>query len=193
MALRYTASGSSTRNDMLFQTSSIFAPVTGEVLPERVIRLSCALELPAGAGELRLSSTDPQVQPYFNYRYLVDPWDRQRMREGIRLCLQLVEYQAYREIIAERTAPTDQDLASDQALDAFLLKTLTTSRHISATCKMGPASDSMAVVDQYCRVHGVEGLRVADASVMPNVIRANTNATTIMIGERVADWIKEGR
>ena len=49
----------------------------------------------------------------------------------------------------------------------------------------------MSVVDQYCRVRGAEGLRVVDASVMPNVIRANTNATTIMIGERVADWIKE--
>jgi choline dehydrogenase len=58
---------------------------------------------------------------------------------------------------------------------------------------MGPASDPMAVVDQYSHVHGIEGLRVADASIMPDVIRANTNATTIMISERVADWIKEGR
>ena len=56
---------------------------------------------------------------------------------------------------------------------------------------MGPNSDPLAVVDQYCRVHGIEGLRVADASVMPDVIRANTNATTIMIGERVADWMAE--
>ena len=58
---------------------------------------------------------------------------------------------------------------------------------------MGPSSDSMAVVDQFSRVHGLQGLRVVDASVMPDVIRANTNATTIMIAERVADWIKEGR
>ena len=65
--------------------------------------------------------------------------------------------------------------------------------HISGTCKMGPASDGSAVVDQYCRVHGLENLRVADASVMPNVVRANTNSTTIMIGERVADWIKDGQ
>jgi choline dehydrogenase len=190
IALRYTASGSSSRNDMILQTSSIFAPVTGEALPERVIRLSCALELPAGAGELGLTSADPHVQPHFDYRYLVDPWDRQRMREGMRLCLQLVEHEAYRDIIAERISPTDLDLASDQALDGWLLKTLSTARHISGTCKMGPASDSMAVVDQHCRVHGLEGLRVADASVMPQVIRANTNATAIMIGERVADWIK---
>ena len=58
---------------------------------------------------------------------------------------------------------------------------------------MGPASDPMAVVDQYGRVHGLENLRIADASIMPDCIRANTNATTIMIGERVADFIKAGR
>jgi len=104
-----------------------------------------------------------------------------------------VEHPAYRDIIAQRTSPTDQELASDRVLDAFLLKTLSTARHISGTCKMGPESDPMAVVDQHCRVYGVDGLRVVDASVMPNVIRANTNATTIMIGERVADWIKQGR
>ncbi|MCI0848622.1 MAG: mycofactocin system GMC family oxidoreductase MftG, partial [Chloroflexi bacterium] len=68
-----------------------------------------------------------------------------------------------------------------------------TSHHISGTCKMGPDSDSMAVVDQFCHVRGVDGLRLADASVMPDCIRANTNATVIMIGEKVADWIKEGR
>jgi choline dehydrogenase len=58
---------------------------------------------------------------------------------------------------------------------------------------MGPATDPLAVVDQYCRVHGLQGLRVVDASVMPDVVRANTNATTLMIAERIADWIKAGQ
>ena len=58
---------------------------------------------------------------------------------------------------------------------------------------MGPASDPMAVVDQRLNIHGLEGIKVADASVMPNVIRANTNCTTIMIGERCADWVKLGQ
>ena len=57
---------------------------------------------------------------------------------------------------------------------------------------MGPASDEMSVVDQYGRVHGLEGLRVADASVMPNCVRANTNCTTMIIGERIADFIRQG-
>jgi choline dehydrogenase len=62
--------------------------------------------------------------------------------------------------------------------------------HPVGTAKMGPDSDEEAVVDQYCRVRGIEGLRVVDASVMPNIVRANTNLTCIMIGERVADWMR---
>ena len=112
------------------------------------------------------------------------------MREGVRLCLRLLEHRAFSDIVAERIAPTDQDLASDEALDAWMLRNASTCYHVSGTCKMGPASDPMAVVDQYCRVHGLEGLRVVDASVMPDCVRANTNATTIMIAERVADWLK---
>ena len=189
MGLRYTATGSSTRNDVMIMTNAIYSPLSGDVLPDRTIRFSCALELPAGAGELRLTSTDPHVQPHFDYRYLEDPWDRQRLREAVRLCLQLARHKAYEDIIAERLAPTDQDLASDDALDTWLLKTVGTARHISGTCKMGPASDPMAVVDQYGRVQGLTGLRVVDGSILPHVTRANTHATIIMAAERIAEWI----
>ena len=82
------------------------------------------------------------------------------------------------------------DLDSDEALDTWIVENLTTAIHMSGTCKMGPASDPMAVVDQHCRVHGLKGLRVVDTSIMPDVVRANTNATAIMIGERAADWFK---
>jgi len=91
--------------------------------------------------------------------------------------------------VDELISPVESDLATDDTLDKWLLENVWIGQHLSGTCKMGPKSDSMAVVDQYARVHGIEGLRVADASIMPNVIRANTNCTTIMIGERVADWI----
>jgi choline dehydrogenase len=95
--------------------------------------------------------------------------------------------------IAEMLNPTEADFVSDDALDNWILRNAYTQHHITGTCKMGPASDPMAVVDQHCRVHGLESLRVIDASVMPDVIRANTNATTIMIAERVSDWIKDGK
>ena len=88
--------------------------------------------------------------------------------------------------------PTDADLASDQALDAWMMREVTTSQHISCTCKMGPPTDPMAVVDQYGKVHGLEGIRVVDASIMPDCIRANTNVTTMMIGERISDFIRQG-
>ena len=74
-------------------------------------------------------------------------------------------------------------------MDLWVRQTVGTSRDVSGTCKIGPDADPMAVVDQECRVKGVTGLWVADSSVMPHVVRANTNATAIMIGERVADWV----
>ena len=81
---------------------------------------------------------------------------------------------------------------SDAALADVIRGNCNTIWHPVGTTRMGPDSDRDAVVDQYCRVRGVEGLRVVDASVMPNIVRANTNLTCIMIGERVADWMRAG-
>ena len=100
---------------------------------------------------------------------------------------------AFASHVMEQVNPTKEELADDAALDRWIMTNCYTQHHISGTCKMGPSSDSMAVVDQFSHGRGLQGLRVVDASVMPDVIRANTNATTIMIAERVSDWIKEGR
>jgi choline dehydrogenase len=193
VGLRYTVEGSYLRNDMQLSPTLM----TSEHRPAQVrindndhyLGISCSLQLALSYGELKLSSSDPHVQPYLNYGSLADPFDRERMRKAIRLAIRLAEYPAFKDLIIERVNPKESDLASDEALNHWLMRNVGTSHHVSGTCKMGPASDPMAVVDQYCRVHGLEGLRVADASVMPDVIRANTNATTIMIGERVADFI----
>ena len=189
--LRYTATGSETRNDMVITPSSLNTVIRDGEDPTQSI--GAGLYLAVGSGELTLPSADPAAQPQMDYRYLMDPWDRQRLREAVRLCVQLLEDDVYRDIVDHRMSPTDLDLESDEALDDWMLRNVSTSYHVSCTCKMGQESDPMAVVDQYCRVWGLEGLRVADASVMPDVVRANTNVTTIMIGERVSDWIKEGR
>ena len=190
LALRYTAAGSSDRNDMQILQSSFSSPMGGDPLEGEGIRFTCIIELAMGAGELKLTSTDPLVQPDLNYRYLEEPWDRERLREGVRLCLKLLEHPNYQNFVEECISPTPKDLESDDDLDQWLLRNVTTTQHISGTCKMGPDSDPMAVVDQYCRVKGLENLRVVDVSVLPDCIRANTNATTIMIAERVADWMK---
>ena len=182
--LRYTAQGSQTPNDM------VLSPAPFNTAADPYPSVNCGLYLAQSYGELRLTSADPHVQPLLEYRYLEDPWDMERLREAVRLSARLLEDGAYRDLLEERVAPSDQDLASDEALDSWLLRNVGTSDHISGTCKMGPSSDTMAVVDQHGRVHGLSGLRVVDASVMPDVVRANTNVTTIMIAERVADFIK---
>ncbi len=142
-------------------------------------------------GELRLQSADPNVQPLMDFRYLEDEFDRRRMREAVRLAVRLSEHPDFRHIVEERIAPTDEDLSSDEALDRYLLRSAGTCQHMSGTCKMGPASDPMAVVDQSGKVYGVQNLRVVDASIMPHCVRANTNLTSMMIGERVADLIRQ--
>tara|TARA_B100000470_G_scaffold145872_1_gene113295 strand:- start:110 stop:619 length:510 start_codon:yes stop_codon:yes gene_type:complete len=154
--------------------------------------VNCGLYLAVGKGELRLTSADPQAQPGMDYHYLEDSWDRERLREAVRKCVDLLKDPAYFGIIEERTAPQDIDLVSDQTLDDWLLRNVSSSFHISGTCKMGTDSDQKAVVDQRLKVLGVEGLRVVDASVMPDVVRANTNVTTMMIAERAAEFIKQG-
>ena len=109
------------------------------------------------------------------------------MRSGVRACIDLTQRSPLADVLKERITPTEDDLASDDMLDAWLLANVGTQHHSSGTCKMGPASDPMAVVDQRLKVHGLNGLRVVDASIMPDVVRANTNATTIMIAEKAAD------
>ena len=96
-------------------------------------------------------------------------------------------------MIDHRITPTDEALNNDDALDLYIRQTVGTARHVSGTCKMGPDSDPMAVVDQYCRVKGVENLWVADASVVPNIPRSGgLHPTALMIGERVVEWVAAG-
>ena len=188
IALRYTAKGSDDSNDMMMTTSSLFSPFTGEILPDRIGRISCVIELPVGAGFVRLASSNPSVQPKFDYRYFSHPEDMRRMRDGIRLAVKILETDAYRDVSEARVAPTEDILSDDGALDLWIRQTVGSARHVSGTCKIGPDSDPMAVVDQQCRVKGFQGLWIADSSVMPQVPRANANATAIMIGERVSEW-----
>jgi predicted dehydrogenase (TIGR03970 family) len=201
-SLHYTAQGSRASNDMVLRTSPIVDArqervpglrtkyLNGDVPPDQVARISCTLGLPDGAGYVRLASADPSVQPSFHYRYLQHPNDKRRVREGLRLAMRLLESPAYKDVAEYRIHPTDAILADDDAFDLWIRQTVGTARHVSGTCQMGPDADPMAVVDQYCRVKGVQGLWVVDASVMPRIPRSGgTHATVLMIGERVVDWI----
>ena len=188
--LRYTAAGSDLVNDMQILLSSFSTALGGDPYAEEGIRFTCILELAKSSGEVKPRSTVPGDMPEINCRHMEDPFDRYRMREAIRKSFEFMEHEAFRDIVDEVISPTKEQINSDDALDAWIMQSVDIGQHPSGTCKMGPTTDPMAVVDQYGRVHGTENLRVADASIMPDVIRANTNLTTIMIGERIADWIR---
>ena len=192
--LRYTAEGSKTRNDIQLFPSSFTGLRSGDPLqgrsPERPqgMRITCILKLADSAGELTLTSTNPSDPPRLDYKYFETDWDRKRMREAIHLSLRLLEHPSFGELVERRISPTDYDVATDGALDTWLRQNVATTQHTSGTCKMGLESDSMAVVDQNCRVRGFQNLRVVDLSICPNVVRSNTNATAIVIAERAAGW-----
>ncbi len=194
MALTFTATGSPWRNDIFIVPSSNALPA-GDISdnPPIGFYLVPCLYLAASAGSLHLATADPHKQPVLEYNYYVEQFDRRRQREAIRLTVDLLDHPAYRAISDGIDNLTEDDLATDAALDGWILRNATTSHHSSSTCKMGPASDPLAVVDSVGKVHGLEGIRVADASIMPDCIRANTNVTTMVIGERIADFIRQGK
>lgn len=192
VALRYTASGSNLRNDMFILPGSFATEggyfVASEEKPLGFYIIPC-IYLAVGAGEIKLASSDPHRQPALDYNYLGESFDRKRLREAVRISIELLNHDAFKELVSGRIGPTNADLETDKALDRWMMRKASTSHHTSSTCKMGPDSDSMAVVDQYGKVHGAEGLRVADASIMPDCVRGNTNATSMVIGERISDFV----
>lgn len=194
VTLRYAASGSPFKNDLVLYMGNYATarPMRGFDHQNPIgIGVSQCLYLALSQGELRLQSDDPKQQPYLDFNLLNDPFDRARLRESIRTCAELFKHAAFDEIVAERVAPSDDILQNDDALDAWMKREVVTAHHVSSTCKMGPANDALAVVDQFGNVHGVEGLRIIDASIMPDTVRANLNHTVIAMAEKAADFIKE--
>ena len=200
--LRFAAPGSEYPNDLYLSLSPFVTPrvktlkVPGDsemqdARPD-LVEMMIALLRPASRGELKLTSTDPAIQPWLDYNYLSEPYDRRRLRDGVRQALELAGHDALQELLGDRLEPTEADLVSDEALDAWMLSEAVTFSHPSGTCRMGPSSDPMAVVDQYGRVRGVDGLRVADASIMPDLVSAPINPAVLMIGERISDLIRRG-
>lgn len=193
--LKYTAAGSNLRNDMFIHPLSCSTQegiyLISDAAPMGISMIS-ALYLAESAGQVRLQSRDAAVQPNLDYNLLDTEFDKARMREAVRLCVNIGSQTPYQDIIDELIAPTADELESDESLTKYIMERVGTSHHASGTCKMGPDSDELAVLDQYGRVKGVQGLRVADASNMPDCIRANTNVTSMAIGERIADFIARG-
>ncbi|MCX5517302.1 choline dehydrogenase [Kaistia defluvii] len=139
-------------------------------------------------GHVQLASRDPHVHPTIRFNYMSHDDDWTEMRACVRLTREIFAQPAFAPYRGREIQP-GADVVSDEAIDAFIRAKVESAYHPSCSCKMGAASDRMAVVDPETRVIGVEGLRVVDSSIMPSVTTGNLNAPTIMIGEKAADHI----
>ncbi|CAL8477380.1 choline dehydrogenase [Caballeronia sp. S22] len=138
-------------------------------------------------GHVKLKSRDPNAHPAILFNYMADPLDWREFRDAIRITREIMHQPALGRYRGRELHPSD-DLKSDAELDAFVRAKAETAFHPSCSCKMG--YDDMAVVDGEGRVHGMEGLRVVDASIMPQITTGNLNAPTIMLAEKIADRVR---
>ena len=147
---------------------------------------------PRSRGTLRLASPDPQVMPLIDPAFLQDPDDVQRMVRGFKVMRQLLQQPALARHGGVESAAS-RDAQSDAQIEQFIRGHADTIYHPVGTCRMGPGAAAGAVVDARLRVHGVDRLRVVDASAMPSVVGGNTNAPVIMMGEKAVDMIRQDR
>ncbi|MEW5688285.1 MAG: choline dehydrogenase [Pseudomonadota bacterium] len=144
---------------------------------------------PESRGSVKLKSADPTADPAIFANYLATEEDRRAVREGVKMMREVARQPALKPYIKSEFAPGEA-VQTDAEIDAWIRKAAETIYHPVGTCRMGAAGDPMAVVDAECRVQGLQGLRVVDASVMPTLVGGNTNAPTIMIAEKISDAIR---
>ena len=173
---------------LLFTPASYSAHRFGELEGEPGATIAISIANPQSRGTIMARSPDPAEPPAIRPNYLSAPADVTTMLGGIRAARAIFAADAFGPYRVAELTP-GPDVQSEAELEAFIRAKGTTIYHIVGTCRMG--EDPMAVVDPRLRVHGIEGLRVVDASVMPTVTTGNTNATTVMIGEKGAAMIRE--
>jgi choline dehydrogenase len=142
---------------------------------------------PFSRGHVKIRSGDPAAPPSILFNYLQDPQDRQDLRTSVRLTREILAQPALAPFRGEELSP-GPEVRTDTAIDAFVRQGVETCYHPVGTCRMGTTQD--CVVDAECRVYGIAGLRVVDASIMPSIVSGNTNAPTIMIAEKASDLIR---
>jgi choline dehydrogenase len=166
---------------LAFQPGS-FAPHPGHACQVHMTMLRAE-----SRGTLTLRSADPAAPPRLQFNYLSDTRDLDTMRRAIALTQEIMRQPALQAYLGAEIAPGDA-AATGESLERWIRDNIATAYHPSGTCRMG--ADEQSVLDPQLRVRGVEGLRVIDASIMPEVVSSNTNAPTIMLAERAADLIR---
>lgn len=168
----------------LFQIA--VAEGSSDFIKDHAFQLQFANQRPQSRGYVRLASNDPFAAPRIRYNLLEHPEDVQELIAGLRLSRELTRQPSLAAFTGDEIFP-GASVESDAEIEAWLRDNCHSSYHPSGTCKMG--IDPMAVVDPHCRVHGIDNLRVADASIMPVIPSANLNCPTMMIGEKASDMI----
>ena len=168
-----------------------FGPVGFEYEGEKIkLRQAFAVHIdqsrPRSRGQIRLKSADPNEKVSLEPNLLTHPEDMREMIEGVKKARELFAQSAFDEFRGVELDP-GPEVQTDEDIKRWVAATCETDFHLSCSCKMG--NDDMAVVDDQMRVHGIESLRVVDASVMPQITSANLNAPTQMIAARAADYI----
>ena len=158
--------------------------------PVRLLRIWAAVVLPRSVGTVRLKSPDPLVTPRIAYSLLADPADRPRLREIVRLARRLARTEPLASLLARELLP-GPNIETDAALDAALDAGLVTFYQGTSTAPMGGPDDPAAVVDAEGRVRGLTGLRVADASVFPEMLSVPVNLTVLLVAERIAVALRQ--
>lgn len=166
--------------------------VRDQVVHGRDLVLLVGLQGEEARGSITLESGDPMVPPRIDYRYLSTAFDRERMRLGIRTAVALLRSRAFAPIVERLTELDDATLDDDAALDAWMFAHLGTAIHLCGSAPMGPPTDADAVVDGFGRVHGIDGLRIADTSILPTAPSRGPAAAAVLIGELVARFIRRG-
>jgi len=184
--LRYTCEGSEKRNDLQIEQFSFSGRRSGPPM----FGIAAVLEYQYGAGVLRLENADPHTAPIIDNRFCEDARDTQRLVRCFRDALAFTDTGPVADMIETVTFPRDAGSLTDADIAALCQRFAGSGYHPSGTVKMGAANDALAVVDEHGCCRYLEGLVVADASIMPTVPRANTNLTSIMIGEQIGERLR---
>jgi choline dehydrogenase len=192
---RFTAPNSSQADDMqLVMTTHLDLRPAPALMEEAgvpvVAALRVALMLPRGHGRLTLASPEPAMQPKIELNYCSHPEDERRLMEGVRLAWKVLRLKAMADAYQRIAGLSEVIVGSDERLRSYMRANIGTYCHASGTAPIGPDSDPNAVLDQKCKVRGTDNLYVADASVFPTIPSAVPNLTIMMLGERIADWLK---
>jgi choline dehydrogenase len=193
LAMLRTSSSSSQTNDLMLFPAVLEPGALQlddvDLGDSKALGIATQVAKPTSRGWLDIHSDDPDQPPEIHLNLLGDPEDMARMKQALRLSYKFATSETMGGHIAEILLPDAATVEDDARLEAWLRNSVATGYHPVGTCRMGPAADHASVVDQDLRVIGVEGVWVADASIMPTITAGLTNLTAFMIGERMADLL----